>query len=159
MNINEDRISEIICELEQRGSSVDMATVRTLKKLVEPKQLEIPEGCPVIAWNDGDEHKKIRTTLYNTGSDCGEVYYRCGSAGDYEAFDTIEIDYQRKGHVIPWHGNTPFPIDGAGAGIAYYKNGASAWFNDATTLKGWVHSGARDRDIIAYVIWPEWVKS
>jgi len=55
----------------------------------ETKEIEIPCGCPVLVWN------------YRKDVDFTETFYTEGMEDNYKH---VEIDYQRKGAVIPWHG-------------------------------------------------------
>ena len=159
--MKEDKVKVAIMELQVLRDAVVPATGKThldgpitlLKEAIAPEQPEIPEGCPVLAWNDGDEHEKIRTFLYNTGYDCGEVYYRCGSPDDYTAYNSIEIDYQRKGHVIPWHGGVKSPVNNPDDIIIPIVRDRPNLGRRRAGFHIW------DEETVAYVIVPEWVKS
>ena len=156
MSVNEDKVREAIKEIKTWGFAplpVDMIVAK-LEQSIAPPKPEIPEGCPVLAWNDGEDKQK--THLYNVGHADGEVYYRCGDEGSYEAYEHIKIDYQRKGHVIPWHGGE-CPVDDETVVLAYFRDGITRRiFNDKH--KGWKHTGIETEcDIMAYVIWPTYL--
>ena len=147
--MNEDKVREAIA-LGHSINSDSESTVRNkmlalLAEAITPEQPEIPKGCPVLVWN------------YRKYIDCTETFYTEGMEDNYKH---VEIDYQRKGHVIPWHGGE-CPVDDKEAMITIYDrmgnivNGASYSFD-------FEHDGnnvQKHHEIIAYVIWPEWVNS
>lgn len=159
MSADEDKVKEAIVNLESGVYCGEMLSmnptkilrgIELLREILTPEQPEIPAGCPVIVW-DGSEARL-------------KAFFVGGSMSSSRPYDTTrglfehcEIDHQRKGHVIPWHGGE-CPVDD-GVFITY-------WFNDKahnaqTTEEAeglrWGHIGS-DGDIIAYVIRPEWLK-
>jgi len=140
--MNEDKVREAIAILDERlvckASVIHDARV-LLEKAIAPEQPEIPEGCPVIV-NTGLGGDDIITFM-------GQVPIICHE-------DDITIDYQRKGHVIPWHGGE-CPVDDQDAYMTVFT--ANGPYNVASGGARWGEV-SHAHDIIAYVIWPEWVK-
>ena len=142
--MNEDKVREAIQLIEQSRICIPVVE-KLLKEAIAPEKPEIPEGCPVLV------------RYYEDGPLCKEFYY---GERNYDG-STVEIDYERKGHVIPWHGGSMdlfagnltynmfvFTRGGTNGVLKKEVKGFSwEWANDAEQSK---------YDIIAYVIWPEW---
>jgi len=151
--MNEEKVREAqhIAEVFLSGYNGADETVAAINdRLIEamqPERPEIPEGCPVLVWNDGEEDLKyIQFYGYNNAS----------------MYDHVEIDYQRKGHVIPWHGGE-CPVDGNTLVAVMFRSGIQSASRLAIRFSwkssnGTTTEHTSDNDIIAYVIWPEWVK-
>ncbi|MCK5132727.1 MAG: hypothetical protein KAR40_11315 [Candidatus Sabulitectum sp.] len=142
MSVNEDKVKEAIERLatfvaEDGRCSLATCALINLREAIAPEQPEIPEGCPVIITYD-DGYK-----IYGHMDDPS-----CSGAA------SIEIDYQRKGHVIPWYGGK-CPVD-EGVRIEVFRRDRKHTANGE--LICWRHAN-RGSDVVAYVIWPEWVKS
>ena len=140
--MNEEKVREAIKTLKDavHPFMIDKALL-LLKEAIAP---EIPEGCPVLC-------KKVHGDGFTETS---ETHY-------YETmeqhWDDVEIDYQRKGAVIPWHGGE-CPVDGDTLVSCFFgSSGVQRRLQAQYFRWGWEDSGKQD-DIIAYVIWPEWVK-
>ena len=142
--MNEDKVREAIDALSEQRIKV----LNLLKEAIAPEQPEIPEGCPVL----------LKCIDFN------ETLFTFWNKKEWAGRDVkVEIDYQRKGHVIPWHGGSMelfagnltdnmfvFTRGGTNGVLKKEVKGFSwEWANDAEQSK---------YDIIAYVIWPEWVK-
>ena len=142
--LREDKVTEIIGELVMRGSSVDMATANTLKKLFATEP-EIQEGVPVICSNPTSaepQHLFYDRPVGNKHGANSVVWEHC------------EIDYQRPGHVIPWNGGE-CPVDESTVTV-FYRSGYADTDNSMNLLE-WKHYD-NNGDIIAYCIWPDWVE-
>ena len=147
--MNEDKVRTAINIINAWGSAYPLSlptiseVAEMLEEAIAPPEPEIPEGCPVLVWNE--DGKK------------GPTFY-CSSLRD--AWDFVEIDYQRKGHVIPWHGGDMKPIVGEGAlgeCDVFLRSGWHGVITSATSFSWeWAKDAGRGSDIIAYVIWPEW---
>ena len=145
--MNEDKVREAISILEDAGYSPAQKVVVLLKQSIAPDQAEIPDGCPVLVWNV--EGEKYSGFYYGYSKDeCG--YLICG---DDELWNNIEIDYQRKGAVIPWDGGE-CPIEDSSQVVYYRRDGGTGATSEGHV--SWDH-GFGDSDIIAYVITPNWI--
>ena len=156
MSVNENKVKEAIKEIKTWGFAplpVGMIVAK-LEEAIAPEQPEIPEGCPVLAGSSPDSC--TYPTFYVRKE--GMLHLTIT-----ESFPYVEIDYQRKGHVIPWHGGAcPFlgnPIDDEEKIMGFCRDGSTVNIEmDSIASSTWPHNG-NGADIIAYVIWAEWVKS
>ena len=127
--------------------------VKTLEQAIAPEQPEIPEGCPVLCWYDDHEVAPVKTFCVEKRE--GSVYLT-----EKGCYNRVEIDYQRKGHVIPFECHKfdgESPVDDETSFITVF-------------IKSHLHIQGRfeevmragdciwDERVLAYVIWPEWVK-
>lgn len=144
--MNEDKVKEAY---ELLGNALTLGKVLEARSLLEeaiaPEQPEIPDGCPVLMFNDEPNFKKA--TFY--GCKDGDIHISI----DGNDYTYAEIDYTRKGHVIPWHGGE-CPVDEDDTVHVIFKSKASTCGDGMHTLR-WKHKGNKG-DIIAYCIWPEW---
>ena len=143
MSVDEAKVKELVRGLDvlvQTKDSDISFYISELKKLIAPEQ---PEGVPVlVTYKRVMDEDLVEREYFDSKMNYGECL--------------IEIDYQRKGSVIPWHGGE-CPVDDKGAIVTvYYKGGPGS------SIKARNHNWENDNmtpNIIAYVIWPEWVKS
>ena len=121
-----------------------------LRSLVEPEQPEIPDGVPVII-------------SYDHPDACDDnEFYNHEFMKHFGSDVKITIDYQRKGHVIPWHGGSMELFAGnlTDNMFVFTRGGTNGVLNKE--VKGFSWEWANDAeqskyDIIAYCIWPDYL--
>ena len=142
-NIKIDRVKDVISELEHCGSALQMNWANMLKEAIATEP-EIPEGCPVIiTYSDSSKQETFKTKS--------------------NSLQHLEIDYQRAGHVIPWNGGD---LERLGINTStdnlcvFTRNGNYGPLKKCVQSFNWMWEDRKQKgyDIIAYVIWPEWVK-
>ena len=116
---------------------------------------EIPEGCPVLVW-DRESQVGTQCAFYVGYTPETQIHSAFTNSG-FCLWGNAEIDYQRKGHVIPWSGGE-CPVDDDAEVTVTLRDGSMS--SRCAEFLRWKYGSTYsiNKDIIAYVIWPEWVK-
>ena len=132
--MKEDKVREAIAVLNACNTKLPITTaLKLLAEAIAPEQPEIPEGCPVIIlprYNGEQEQEAFKN--------------------DNNSLRLMKIDYQRKGHVIPWHGGE-CPVEEHEM-VTVFQEG---WLKGGNRYTG-TAKGQSWAKVVAYVIWPEW---